>query len=60
MLEAIVFIGLFMAIIALIDGAFNGFAFVSTLAIGCFTFIFNALGFIFGVGLVIYMISLWI
>jgi len=58
MLEAIVIIGLFMAVMALIDGVFNGFAFVSTLAIGCFTFIFNALGFILGLGLVIYMISL--
>jgi hypothetical protein len=60
MLEAIVIIGLFMAIIAMIDGAFNGFAFVSTLAIGCFTFIFNALGFILGLGVLIYALSLLI
>ena len=60
MLEAIVIIGLFMAVMALIDGVFNGFAFVSTLAIGCFTFIFNALGFILGLGVLIYALSLMI
>ena len=58
MLEAIVIIAVFVALMTVIDVVFTGFAIVGTVLNGCFTFIFKGLGILLGVGLVIYMISL--
>ncbi len=58
MLEAIVIIAVFVAVITVIDGVFTGFALVGTLTRWAFLFVFKGLGVILGLGLAIYMISL--
>tara|TARA_R110001583_G_scaffold85211_1_gene223340 strand:+ start:639 stop:821 length:183 start_codon:yes stop_codon:yes gene_type:complete len=58
MLQAMIILMVFVAIIAIIDGVFTGFAIVGTVLNGCFTFIFQGLGILLGIGLAIYMISL--
>ena len=58
MLQAIVIIAVFVALMTVIDGVFTGFAIVGNLTKWAFLFVFKGLGVILGLGLVIYMISL--
>ena len=56
MLEAIVIIAVFVALMTVIDGVFTGFALVGTLTRWAFLIVFKGLGIILGLGLAMYVL----